>query len=65
MHADSMQKLKIVHLADQELQQLTQEVKETIAQVKPVARTRTRKPYTAAQMWYLHRNMPLATNSIR
>lgn len=61
MNADSMQKLKIVHFSEQELQQLTQEVKETIAHVKPLVKSR--RKYTAAQMWYLHRNMPLATNA--
>ena len=47
---------RIVQLDEQELQQLTREVKETIAHKAIPVKKKTRN-FTAAQMWNLKRNM--------
>jgi hypothetical protein len=59
MIADSMQKLRVVHLNNDEFQQLTHEVKETIAHVQPVKKGHKR--FTAAQLWNHRRNARTAS----
>jgi hypothetical protein len=57
MNTDSMP--GIVRLGEKELQELTKEVKETIA-FKAVPK-KTKKNFTAAQMWNMKRRMRSAT----
>lgn len=54
MSTESMH--SVVQLDEKELQELTREVKETIAQVALVNRKTTKK-FTAAQMWNMKRRM--------
>ena len=54
MNTDSMS--GIVRLNEHELQELTKEVKETIA-YQQVAPKKSKKRFTAAQMWKLKRGM--------
>ncbi len=54
MNTDSMP--GIVRLGEKELQELTKEVKETIA-FKAVQPKKTTKNFTAAQMWNMKRRM--------
>lgn len=57
MNTDSMP--GIVRLGEKELQELTKEVKETIA-FKAVTPKKSKKNFTAAQMWGLKRRMASA-----
>jgi len=51
----------IVRLGEKELQELTREVKETIALSTPVSAKPIKKKFTAAQMWSLKRSMRSAS----
>lgn len=54
MNTESMH--KIVRLDEQELQELTREVKETLAK-QAVSPKKNTKKFTAAQMWNMKRRM--------
>jgi hypothetical protein len=62
MHANPMS--KIVRLDEKELQQLTTEVKETIANSVELQK-KTSKKFTEAQMWFRRSKMRSASTRIR
>lgn len=57
MNTESMH--KVVRLDEQELQELTREVKETIAK-QAVSPKKNAKKFTSAQMWNMKRRMSSA-----
>ena len=61
MNTDSMH--KVVRLDEKELQELTMEVKETIAH-QAVFSKKSNKRFTAAQMWNVRRRMRTASLAV-